>query len=476
MPTALPTRTDVLVVGAGPAGLALTTTLALAGVDHVTLEPKTAVAPGAKAAGVQPRTLEFLDRLGVAGPLVARGVRGAGFALREGDDELLRISYEALDTPHPYLLLVGQDVTEQVLADRGDAVGGRLFRGHRLLSWQRTHPGVLATVAGPDGLVRTVEASYLVGADGLHSPVRESAGIEFRGDSPATLFSLADVHLDLDGPAGSRGTDTAFSLAADGVALVSPMPGGLHRVVASVPAGTAAPSAADVEHVLATRTGGALRTARVTEFAASTTYRFQQRVAARLVEGPVALLGDAAHTHSPAGGQGMNTGIQDAADLGWRLAEIVRHGAPPTLLEGYDHERRPVAEELIAFTGQLTALATLTDPRLGALRNTVLAAVRDIGAVTGFLAGRLSQLDTGYAAEGGLRPGNRLAPSCLAGPVGGPEWVLTDPAATTSARHGRLHVVPAPSMPRTALVRPDGVIDALDLTAADARRRLGERS
>ncbi|GLZ55468.1 FAD-dependent monooxygenase [Actinomycetospora sp. NBRC 106378] len=466
MTAALPTRTDVLVVGAGPAGLTLTTALALAGVDHVALEPKEAVAPGAKAAGVQPRTLEYLDRLGVGATLVGRGLPGAGFALREGDEELLRVSYASLDSPHPHLLLVGQDVTEQVLADRLGAVGGRLFRGYRLLSWQRTHPGVLATVAGPDGLVRTVQARFLVGADGLHSPVREGAGIAFRGDSPATLFALADVHLDLAGPPD---TDTAFFLAPDGIALVSPMPDGMHRVVTSVPPGTPPPSAADVEHALATRTGGALRTARVRDVAASTTYRFQQRVASRLVDGPVALLGDAAHTHSPAGGQGMNTGIQDAADLAWRLAEIVRHGAPESLLAGYDDERRPVAEELIAFTGQLTALTTLTDPRLGTLRNTVLAAVRDVPAVTDFLAGRLSQLDIGYGADD--RTGRRLPPSRFATPVDAPVWVLADPGAT--AVHGdRPRVVPAPELTASALVRPDGIIDAVGLTADAARERL----
>ncbi|WP_018334024.1 FAD-dependent monooxygenase [Actinomycetospora chiangmaiensis] len=466
MTATLPIRTDVLVVGAGPAGLTLTTALALAGVDHVTLEPKEQVSPGAKAAGVQPRTLEYLDRLGVGATLVARGLPGDGFALREGDDDLLRVSYASLDSPHPHLLLVGQDVTEQVLADRLDAVGGQLFRGHRLLAWQRTHPGVLATVASPDGVVRTVQARYLVGADGLHSPVREAAGIAFRGDSPAALFALADVHLDLDGPSD---TDTAFFLAPDGVALVSPMPDGMHRIVASAPPGTPPPSASDVEGTLATHTGGALRTAQVVDLVASTTYRFQQRVAARLVDGPVALLGDAAHTHSPAGGQGMNTGIQDAADLAWRLTEILRHGAPESLLDGYDDERRPVAEELIAFTGQLTTLATLTDPRLGALRNTVLAAVRGIAEVTDFLAGRLSQLDLGYTGDAPV--GRRLPPTRLAAPVDAPVWVFADPA-TTAVSGDRPRIVPAPTLDTTVLVRPDGIVDAVGLGADEARERL----
>jgi 2-polyprenyl-6-methoxyphenol hydroxylase-like FAD-dependent oxidoreductase len=465
---ALPVSTDVLVVGAGPAGLALGTALALAGVDHLIIDPKPDVDPGTKAAGVQPRTLEYLDRLGVADDLVAQGLPGSGFGLRDGERSLLEVDYSALDTTHPYMLLIGQDATERVLQRRLLDVGGALHRGHRLLGFWRDHPGVTATVAGPDGAVRAVRARYLVGADGVHSAVREGAGIAFQGSSPPALFSLADVRL-TEPPAD---TATSFFLSAHGVLLVSPLPGGRHRIVASAPPGTAAPTAEDVERSLAERGGGPLASARVAEVDAASTYHFQERVAERLVDDPVVLLGDAAHTHSPAGGQGMNTGIQDAADLAWRLTERVRHGAGPDVIAEYEAERRPVAQELIGFTGQLTALATLTDPALASLRNTVLGAAGALDEVRGWLSLRLSQLAIGYGDGPGVVPGNRLAPTVLAARPTSPAWVLADPQAVAPSSAGRVEIVPAPSLEHTALVRPDGVIAAVDVTAEAAVKQL----
>jgi 2-polyprenyl-6-methoxyphenol hydroxylase-like FAD-dependent oxidoreductase len=468
----LPTETDVLVVGAGPAGLALTAALAALGVDHLTIEPKPAVDPGSKAAGVQPRTLEFLAALGAAEDLVAEGIRGAGFGLHDGDDDLLRLGYGDLDTPYPFLLLIGQGATESVLERHALAGGGRLRRGHRLLTWYADHPGVIATVTGPDGLVHTIRARYLIGADGVHSTVRQQAGITFTGTSPGALFALADVRF-TDPPPD---TDTAFFVSAEGVALTSPLPGGQHRVVASVPPGTGAPTAADVERVLAARAGGPVRTAGVHEVLAAATYRFQQRVAERMVDGPVALLGDAAHTHSPAGGQGMNTGIQDAADLAWRLAEIVDQHADPALLAGYQAERRPVAEELIAFTGQLTAVTTLTDPTLARLRNTVLGATGALPEVTTWLAGRLSQLDIGYGGGSGPVAGNRLSPTAFTTRPTGLSWVFATPDGAATDLPDRVTAAAAPSLADTALIRPDGVIHAVGLTAAEvgpALQRLG---
>jgi 2-polyprenyl-6-methoxyphenol hydroxylase-like FAD-dependent oxidoreductase len=458
--TPLPTSTDVLVVGAGPAGLALSTALALGGVDHLTIERNEAVDPGTKAAGIQPRTLEFLATLGVAAELVAAGVRGDGFALHDGDRTLMHLDFGRLDTAYPFLLLLGQQATEQILNDHALTVGARIERGYRMLDWTPDHPGVSATVVGPDGVVRAVRARYLVGADGVHSAVRQRAGIPFTGSSSDQLFALADVRLAEPPP----DRDTAFFLSAAGLVLVSALPAGLHRVVASVAPGTPRPDTTGAaQTLLSERAGNPYRQAEVTEVVAASTYHVRQRVADRFVDGPVVLLGDAAHTHSPAGGQGLNTGIQDAAGLAWRLAEICRHGGDPALLTGYDDERRPVAHELISFTGWLTALATLTAPDLIHLRNTVLDAVSTAPGVTDWLARRLSQLSIGYAAEG---PGTRLDPRLLARRPDRPRWVLADPEATGTAEHGRVLTIPAPDLTTTVLLRPDGYVDAVGPAAA----------
>lgn len=457
-PASLPVRTDVLIIGAGPAGLTLSTALALNGVDHLTIEPNESVAPGSKAAGIQPRTLEYLDTLGIAEDLIAAGERSDGFAVHEGDNILMRLGFGQLETPYPFLLLLGQQATEGILANHASQVGARVRRGYRLLDWTADFPGVIATIAGPDGVVRAVRARYLIGADGVHSTVRQRAGIPFAGTSPDQRYALADVRLAEPPP----DRDTAFFLSRNGMVLVAGLPGGLHRIVAPVAPDTPPPDAAAAQALLRERSGLPFRQADVAEVLAASTYHAQQRVAGRFVDGPIVLLGDAAHTHSPAGGQGLNTGIQDAANLAWRLTEICRHGADPALLAGYHDERRPVAEELIAFTGQLTALATLTDPQLIKLRNSVLGAAATAPEVTDWLARRLSQLSIGYAPNGaGPTHGTRLNPLVLRQHPDRPRWVLADPGAPDITDRGRFLVVPAPDLSNPVLVRPDGYVEAV---------------
>jgi 2-polyprenyl-6-methoxyphenol hydroxylase-like FAD-dependent oxidoreductase len=397
--TQLPRNTDVLIVGAGPAGLALAVTLAQLGVDHVIIDTKPAAAPGSKAAAVQPRTLEYLDRVGLAEDLISDGLRGGGFAVVDSDSRsLMRMSYESIASPFPFLLLIGQQQTEIRLAQRLEALGGRVHRSVSLLDLHDDFPGTAATVVDDDGLVHAVTARYVAGADGVHSSVRRIAGIDFPGDAPAALFALADIVVS---GAPADNLDTTFSLSPDGMLITSALPGDQLRVVAGVPEGTPAPDHAAIADLLDRRAGGWIRDATVESVAASSTYRVQQRVAASLRRGNVFLLGDAAHTHSPAGGQGMNTGIQDAANLGWKLHRVLTGRAAPELLDSYDTERRPVAAHLIAFTSQLMQVATITEPEAARLRNETLAAAAKVPGVTDWLARSLSQLDVGYNTDDG---------------------------------------------------------------------------
>src|SRR6201996_5880544 len=185
----LPRHTDVLIVGAGPAGLALAVTLAQLGIDHVIIDSKPAAAPGTKAAAIQPRTLEYLDRVGLTDALIADGLRGGGFAVIDPDaGTLMRMSYESIDSPFNFLLLVGQQQTEIRLAERLEALGGHVHRSATLLDLHDDFPGTAATVVDEDGLVHAVTARYVAGADGVHSGVRQITGIDFPGDAPAALF------------------------------------------------------------------------------------------------------------------------------------------------------------------------------------------------------------------------------------------------------------------------------------------------
>ena len=348
----------------------------------------------------------------------------------------MRLSYESVESPFPFLLLIGQQQTEIRLAQRLEALGSHVHRSVTLLDLHDDFPGTAATMVDDDGLVHAVTARYVAGADGVHSSVRRLAGIEFPGDAPTALFALADIVLD-DAPADNL--DTTFSLSPHGMLITSALPGDQLRVVAGVTEGTPEPDKAAIADLLDKRTGGWIRDSTITSVAASSTYRVQQRVAATLRRGNFFLLGDAAHTHSPAGGQGMNTGIQDAANLGWKLHHVLTGRATPELLNSYDTERRPVAAHLIAFTSQLMQVATITEPAAARLRNETLAAAAQVPGVTDWLARNLSQLDIGYNTDHGeTLNGTRVDPR-------------------TSKPHGLSWTFIADECGRRIAVRPDGI-------------------
>ena len=387
----LPARTEVLIVGAGPAGLALATELTRLGVSHVALDRETAIRPGSRAAAIQPRTLECLQELGVNDRLIAAGTPGTGFQLHDGERSLLRVPYGGLDTRYPFMLLISQQTTEEHLERRLHELGGTVHRGYRLLTSLPDYPGVTATIAAPDGNLHAVYARYVVGADGVYSRVRDLAGISFPGEAPEQLYALADLRLE-PGSAAAALTDTTFFFSAHGMLLVSPLADGLHRVVASVAPGTGAPTADQVDALLAGRGPRTGTAAKTVELVATSTYRVQERVAERMSQGPYFLVGDAAHTHSPAGGQGMNTGIQDALNLAGRLQAVLSGSAAESTLDQYHAERHPVAERLVAFTDQIARLAQIQDPALAQVRNNVIAAAATAPGVTQWLAKRLAQL------------------------------------------------------------------------------------
>ncbi|MBV6701299.1 FAD-dependent monooxygenase [Kitasatospora aureofaciens] len=460
--TALPMQTDVLIVGAGPAGLTLAAGLTQLGVDHVLIERADSVQPGAKAAFVQPRALEYLDRVGVADRLVAAGIRGHHFSVHDGARTLLRGSYDNLDTPFPMMLLVSQQTTEEHLNRRLTELGGMVHRRHKLITFSPDFPGVTAAVAAPDGSVRAVYARYLIGADGVYSRVRSTAGIAFPGKAREQLFALADVRLE----PGSASVleDTTFFFSSEGMLLTSPLADGQHRVVASVPPGSKAPTAEETETLLATR-GPRQGGPKVVEVITASTYHVQERVAERLSDGPVFLLGDAAHTHSPAGGQGMNTGIQDAGNLAWKLHAVLTGFAPEGLLDTYHGERHPVASGLVAFTSQITSLATMRDPELCRRRNDIIAAAAKAPGITDWLARRLSQLDISYAtepADGTYHVGQRVSPALV--PAAGLDWNLALPNPSTgpteSGRTGPLNFQFVDGLETPLLIRPDGYLAA----------------
>ncbi|WP_371547071.1 FAD-dependent monooxygenase [Streptomyces sp. NBC_00554] len=351
--TALPARTEVAVVGAGPAGLALAVTLAASGVDFVVLDKLAEGANTSRAAVVHARTLEVLDELGASEELIARGIQVTRFAVREGSRRLLTVPFEKLPTAHPYTLMVPQYETESVLLDRLRALGGDVHRPYEVASVVQDEDGVTLTMSTGE----TLRAAYAVGADGMHSTVREAAGIGFTGSAYGESFVLADAVMDwAPGPG-----EVSLTFGTDGLTVVAPLPGGHYRVVATVDDAPPTPDLAFVQRLLDERAPGQ---AKVTGIAWSSRFRVHHRVADRYRAGRLFLAGDAAHVHSPAGGQGMNTGIQDGYALGQALAT--------GRLDGYEARRRPVAQRVVAFTDRMTRMATTRNPMARVVRNIAL--------------------------------------------------------------------------------------------------------
>ncbi len=377
-------NTSVLVVGAGPVGLTLALRLAAAGVPHLVVDRAAAPARFSRAAVVHARTLEVLDDLGVAGTLVERGVVVPNFAVRDRDRTLLRIDFRGLPTRFPYTLMVPQDVTEAVLHDAVAARGGAVLRGQELVGYEIGADGrVTARLDGPAG-TRSVTADYLVGADGMHSRIRELAGIEFTGSAYPQSFVLADVALD----SGLPPDEVELFFSPHGLVVVAPLPQGRHRVVATVDDAPEYPDADDIAALLDER--GPHSATVVRDLVWSSRFRVHHRLAQHYRRGPIFLAGDAAHVHSPAGGQGMNTGIQDAADLGSRLAAVAA-GGDPGVLDGYEASRRPVAGQVVSMTDRMTRAATLSGPA-AQIRNLALRGLGMLPPVRRAAARTLSEL------------------------------------------------------------------------------------
>jgi 2-polyprenyl-6-methoxyphenol hydroxylase-like FAD-dependent oxidoreductase len=378
--SALHTETDVLIVGAGPTGLTLATALAAKGVRTTLIDRQAAGANTSRAAVVHARTLEVLEPLGVAQTLVSRGIPAQRFTIRDRDRVLVPIGFDDLPTSYPYTLMISQADTEDVLLEHLVRLGGDVQRPRTLVGL--TQDATMATALLDDG--SRVSARYVVGADGMHSAVRQQAGIPFSGGSYDESFSLADVRL--SGAVPRDEVILYFSPA--GMVVVAPLPGGVHRIVATVDQAPEHPDVTFVQALLDTR-GPEREKAVVHEVLWGSRFRVQHRIADAYRAGRVVLAGDAAHVHSPAGGQGMNAGILDAMSLADALeAALAGHTGA---LDAYGAQRRPVAQQIVALADRLTRMATIR-PGLRSLRNLLLSTVSRLPAVRRQLAWRLSGL------------------------------------------------------------------------------------
>ena len=395
------TKTDVLVVGAGPTGLSLACQLVRYGVDFVIVERNEGVTPYSKAIGVQARTLEVYEQLGLAqravewGAVAGRGRMLVGGEVR-GEIDFSNIG-EGL-SPYPFLLMLEQSKNERLLYEylrgRGEDVRWR----HELAGFSQTASNVTARVKTAEGASQIIEAKYLAACDGAKSPVRHALGLGFGGSTFERMFFVADAQVDWQ----MSHDALHVCLARETFVVFFPLKGGRRYRIVGVFPEEFAKEEGDVlyEEIERRIKDEAQLELDVHDVEWFSTYKVHTRHASSFASGRCFLAGDAAHVHSPAGAQGMNTGIQDAYNLAWKLALVLKGAADERLLDTYDEERLENAKNLLQTTDRMFQLAAGPEWFLAFLRRSVVPAVAKyilgLEAVRNFIFPLISQIGINY--------------------------------------------------------------------------------
>ncbi|WP_334043976.1 FAD-dependent monooxygenase [Burkholderia ambifaria] len=416
----------VLIVGAGPTGLAAAMSLARARVPVRIIDRLTTPAPYSRAIGIQARTLEMLEQHRAVEPFLVLGHRAHAAALHAGGRVIARLDFDPLQTRYPYLLFLDQSITEQLLAEHLAGLGVTVERGVTLTACDAGGTSLDVAIRGADGREQSFAPSYLIAADGAHSTVRHLLGVGFAGQAFEQTFLLADFSAIPDWPE----EEIHLFTTPDGIAGLFPMGGGRYRLVADRPPGDASPDApppslAQCEAIVRARVGASIAPS---DLAWSSYFRLQSRMVDRLRHGRVFFAGDAAHVHSPAGAQGMNTGMQEAFNLGWKLARVLGGGTPERLLDTYHAERHPIERDVLRQTGLVTQIVEADHGAMKLLRDHVVPLLATFGPVRDAVRRTVSELGVQYrkspltlerVLDGGPRAGER-APDALVHVVDGP--------------------------------------------------------
>jgi 4,5-epoxidase len=433
----------VLIAGAGPTGLTAACALMQRGVPVRVLDAAEGPATTSRALGVQPRGGEVLNRVDALRDLPKRGMDIGFVKAVAGGRPLMTLRLAHMKGQGA---LIGQSEIEKSLRDRLSELGGKVEWGTRVTEIEQDGDGVTVRAGQP------IHGDWLLGCDGAHSTVRKLAGIDFPGVPLTERFLLADVHMDW--PVERGGVTTWLGQA--GMFAAFPLPGkDLWRLQGDFPGTEPVDVLAELAKMLPARTG---LTAEITSCDWTSSFTIHRRLAATYRRGRVFLAGDAAHVHSPFSGQGMNTGIGDAENLAWKLAMVVHGRASARLLDTYEQERRPIAQEVLSGTTALTSFVLGLGAWRRILRDTVILPLMNLPLAQRKLFEQTSQLAISYR-RGPLGPrGDRdpeIAPRWTNG-----RWVLVvpredDPHVAVARRFLGEDLLVETGL-RLKLVRPDG--------------------
>ena len=465
-------RSTVLIAGAGPVGLTLANELVRHGVSVRIVDKAAARTDKSKALVLWPRTLELLRHGGYVEPFLKAGNVAHGAQLSDGNNMVARVTMDGIDTAYPYALMIAQSETERVLEETLASRGVKVERSVSMESFsEKSTGGIEAVLRKADGKSETVQADWLLGCDGAHSTTRHALGFSFEGSTQDSDWYLADVHV-----TGLEPTDMLHIFwHRDGILAFFPITAGRWRVIADLGPATGSghhpdPTLDEIQAMVAHRGNPGIKLKDPVWLAA---FRINERKVKDYARGRVFLAGDAAHIHSPAGGQGMNTGMQDAFNLAWKLALVIEGNANPALLDSYSPERSAVGDRVLRNAGRLTEVALLRNPVLQGVRNTVARFATGFPFVQHKIANQLAEMDIGYPEspltvhDGDAGPGPKAGerwPERLPAGAGGMKFVAAGPADVTAALAAKYapFVVAANAQGSHAaglrLIRPDGYV------------------
>ncbi len=415
-------RLDALVVGAGPTGLTMACELLRHGLKVRVIDAAPTASRHSKALVIHVRTLEVFERMGVVAAILAGAQPMLRMNVMGRERPVARVSIDSLPGRFPAPVVLEQSNTEAVLEARFTELGGHVERATRLVAYREDGDGVTATLSSDAGET-SVAAAWLLGCDGAHSAVRHLAGVPFEGSQYDDTFDQADLHLRWDRPAGEG---YFFFRESGGLVAFLPLPRGRYRVLCLGGAHPVAdPTLADFQRMV----HEVAPDAELYDPEWLVRFRLHLRVVPRMREGHALLAGDAAHVHSPAGGQGMNTGIQDAFNLAWKLALVRRGLAQPDLLDSYGRERMIAARQVLRFSDAAFRRAIAGGRAAGWVRALLLRTLLPLLARTGQGAATISQTRISYREAGtgldarswprrGPGPGDRAPDSALTCPEG----------------------------------------------------------
>lgn len=462
----------VLIAGAGPVGLTLANELTRHGIAVRIVDKNAERTDKSKALVLWSRTLELFDDAGYAKDFLPAGMRASGARISNGRETVAQITFDSIDSRFPYALMIPQNESERVLEQKLEGSGVKVERRTELTDFTDTGAGVEAALKKADGSTEAVSADWLVGCDGAHSTVRHGLGFAFEGSTLESDWILADGEA-----VGLEPKDKLHIFwHRDGILAFFPIVGDRWRVVADLGVAKdggkrADPTLEEVNALLKLRGSPGIAMSNPHWLAA---FRINERKVRDYRKGRVFLAGDAAHIHSPAGGQGMNTGMQDAFNLAWKLALVIEGAAKPSLLDSYSVERSGVGEIVLRNAGRLTEAATMRNPVAQGLRNTIVKFATGFPAIRHKVADQLTEMDIAYPnspltvknghAENGPKSGERWADRLPAG-AGGMKFTVLGPADVVqdlAAKFPKL-VTTAPAKEpghKTSLrvIRPDGYV------------------